>query len=652
MKKVKDYSTASDFWLGNNFNVTNHDTNKKFDLTKLAAAQRAISNFVNIVTGKQIPVVFKGSDSYTNGEQVVIGTKIEGNNFDPTVGLALHEGSHIALTDFNLLRDFHKAVAMHGIDPNLNIADTQLAIIKDILNWIEDRRIDYASYVAAPGYRRYYEALYDKYFNDKIIDKALKAGEKSAEDCDCYMFHIINFTNPHRNLDTLKKLREVWKIIDLKNIHRLTSTSDALEVACEIYQLLNSHILNTGLSNQNKSGVVDNSSNIDTVRDGESDYVDDTSDDTDDEFDASGESKSNQAGAGSGNKQSTLSNAQTKRLEKQIQKQKDFINNRHKLEGRALSKKDRSMLRAIKESGTEVVTVTDFHKPIDTVVIRNINRNIVDQFHGKMFSSAEFYTQKTQEIVQKGIVLGKQLGRKLQVRNESKSLKSTRLATGKIDRRLINQLGFGAENIFQRTVTDQYKEYFLHISIDASGSMNGKKFNNAIMSAVAIAQAASMTSGIRVQISFRGTANIGGSGNRCVTIYAYDSAKDNMNKIKTLFRYLRTFGMTPEGLAFKSIEKYILTDAKQDECIFLNYSDGMPSREVPVNPVKYTKKVINRFKENDMQIISFFITNNSYEPQWIRDCFKEMYGTDAEFINSTRMLEVSKSLNKRFLEKV
>ena len=62
--------------------------------------------------------------------------------------------------------------------------------------------------------------------------------------------------------------------------------------------------------------------------------------------------------------------------------------------------------------------------------------------------------------------------------------------------------------------------------------------------------------------------------------------------------------------------------------------------------------LINRFKENDMQIISFFITDNSYAPQWIRDCFKEMYGTDAEFINSTRMLEVSKSLNKRFLEKV
>ena len=71
----------------------------------MAAAQRAIANFVNIVTGKSIPVKFQSNDSsFTDGTTVTIGTKLDGKNFDPAVGLALHEGSHIAHTDFSLFK--------------------------------------------------------------------------------------------------------------------------------------------------------------------------------------------------------------------------------------------------------------------------------------------------------------------------------------------------------------------------------------------------------------------------------------------------------------------------------------------------------------------------------------------------------------------
>jgi hypothetical protein len=59
--------------------------------------------------------------------------------------------------------------------------------------------------------------------------------------------------------------------------------------------------------------------------------------------------------------------------------------------------------------------------------------------------------------VQEGILLGKQLGKKLQLRNEERSLKSTRLNAGKIDRRLISELGFQNASVFHRIVTDRYK---------------------------------------------------------------------------------------------------------------------------------------------------------------------------------------------------
>mgnify|MGYP007069475006 CR=1 FL=1 len=87
---------ASSFWM-DDFD-TDFKRESGVDYTKLAATQRAIGNFVNIVTGKQIPVVFQSSDnSYTDGERVVIGTKLDSDNFDAAVGLALHEGSHICL---------------------------------------------------------------------------------------------------------------------------------------------------------------------------------------------------------------------------------------------------------------------------------------------------------------------------------------------------------------------------------------------------------------------------------------------------------------------------------------------------------------------------------------------------------------------------
>ena len=89
---------------------TMNDVEKKsHDLYKLSASKRAISNFVNIVTNDQISVKFnQRGDSYTDGKSVVIGSNIiEPKDFDVAVGLALHEGSHIKLSDFQLLSDIY-----------------------------------------------------------------------------------------------------------------------------------------------------------------------------------------------------------------------------------------------------------------------------------------------------------------------------------------------------------------------------------------------------------------------------------------------------------------------------------------------------------------------------------------------------------------
>ena len=87
------------------------ETKKGKDLVALAGYKRAISNFVNIVTGENIPVVFNSKDeSYTDGKKVVIGSNIDDKKFDVAVGLALHEGSHIKLSDFDLLRHLEVSI--------------------------------------------------------------------------------------------------------------------------------------------------------------------------------------------------------------------------------------------------------------------------------------------------------------------------------------------------------------------------------------------------------------------------------------------------------------------------------------------------------------------------------------------------------------
>ena len=654
---IKTYNkSASSYWFDDidtdfSYRVNNR---KQVDHTKLASAQRAIGNFVNIVTGKQIPVHFQNNDqSYTDGKSVTIGSKIEDKNFDSTVGLALHEGSHIALTNFKLLdgcyigSGFHSHIAMRGGDPNMDMTEDDILKVKDLFNWIEDRRIDYHIYTSAPGYRKYYEAMYEKYFNARIVDKALKSDEKTDEDWDSYMFRIINLTNPNRRIDALEVLPQVWDLIDLKNINRLKTSDDALNVAIEVYKLIRKQVNDSQSKKQSKTPSGSNPGDC-------------KGEEQETKGSCNGEGGSDDTKA----KNDELSEREQERLEKQIYKQKDFIAGEPKKVGR-LSKKDTQIVKSLKDSGTENNPVNTNMGAgamynVDCIVIKKMTYSVMCHMD-TIFNSYGLMTKQPGESywgasvadgVKEGIILGKQLGKKLQLRNEEKSLKSTRLNTGKIDRRLISQLGFQNANVFHRIVTDRYKNFFIHISIDASGSMGGNRFKNAIKSAVAIAQAASMTTGIRVQISLRGTSNLNGNQEKTVTVYTYDSKFDKMSKIKSYFPYLRTFGCTPEGISFKSILPYIKADAKGDECIFINYSDGCPSSVSGAawgyNGISFTKKVVNEMKELGINVLSYFIDGKA--GGYANDYFKQMYGKTAEFIDTGNLTQISRSMNNKFLE--
>ena len=76
MKKNK----YSNFWVGKHFLDTSKystETPDNIDVIELASCKRAVSNFVNIVTNKNIKVKFETQgSSHTDGNTVTISSKL------------------------------------------------------------------------------------------------------------------------------------------------------------------------------------------------------------------------------------------------------------------------------------------------------------------------------------------------------------------------------------------------------------------------------------------------------------------------------------------------------------------------------------------------------------------------------------------------
>jgi len=244
-------SNYSDYWLDDD-DIYQDDidvgSSVNFNLIKLAVARRAVSNFVNILTGKSIPVYFssEGKDNCTDGKSVYLSADIlDKSDFDPAVGLALHEGSHVVLSDFDLIKTIWTKVdrSLYDLAQPLQVSKDEVAVlVKTCLNYVEDRYIDWYVYNNAPGYRGYYLALYEKFFDSPKIKVMLKSNLYRVPCIESYETRMINFTNENTDLDALPGLREIARVINLSNIQRLTTPKDRLNVAMEVAKIILSNI--------------------------------------------------------------------------------------------------------------------------------------------------------------------------------------------------------------------------------------------------------------------------------------------------------------------------------------------------------------------------------------------------------------------------
>jgi hypothetical protein len=670
------------------------------NVLRLAAHRRAIGNFVNILTNKNIPVKFyKKGDSYTNGEYVVISADVTPEKFDVAVGLALHEASHINLTDFETFSNYQ--VPTH-IDELISLKSVTYSemwnLIKGLTNWIEDRRIDNYIFDSCPGYRDYYRALYDMYFNDALIDKALDSDEYTDETIDSYMFRIINFTNPNTKLNKLNGLLEIYKLIGLDKIDRLKSTADALQLAESVAEIIARNLpIPEPLFSPNSSngGSTDSQQTPSDSGDAESDSDENdgdidsnasddeqspsaggsvtnqpkmkganSEDDTESNSKASGTTdddggKQSESSTGGNDTKKQFTDRQKQILKKKIQTQTDFIND--KIKKKAVSSSESKAIDTMEKSGTDLVTVggemeSNGVRIAQTQVLASTKMNEeLMKDSGFPFAywweAGNKFCDYNEATLRKGLQMGTMLGKRLAIRSEERTTDNPRQKSGKIDRRLIAGLGYDYVNVFTTKDIDKFKKANLHISLDGSGSMFGPTWDKALTTAIAICKAASMINNLDVQVSIRGTW-----GAKAYICQAYDSRVDKFDKVKRLFPALRANGTTPEGLCYEAIMKQFVPANNDSDSYFLNICDGEPcfsdgKLEYSGQSARlHTKRMVKKIKERGIKVMAYYVSEwgNSYSGE---ENFKIMYGEDSRFININDILQISKTLNTLFLQK-
>lgn len=696
MTKTKE--NYSSYWLDDTqyteaTDSTESQVNGIERIVKLSSTRRAIANFVRILTNdSKIAVRFSsGKNSYTDGKTVVISADDKSGNFDPMVGLALHEGSHCLLSDFTFLQnvldtgsgDNSKIVEFHGVLhptlakmfplPPTNDTDKHDKFVLDmkqlreylrtLMNVIEDRRIDSYVYRMAPGYRPYYDAMYEKYFFSKDIKQNLLNNPEWREPTvDNYINWLLFIFSPHFNPKALPGLRKMVKMIDLKNIRRF----DAPQMPAAKFEW-SSYTDETGRFRYVYEELpllwrVSNELLIEILR-----YVDLYSKDENKSShpmmeDMDGEDMDDLenldlAPAGTGRFNPKKGSASLEKIKKAMNGE---------IKKKKIKKSELSQVESMEDASAKIEESSDpVYGKTPCLVTRKLTKEVLlsDWFpftrstawHWKSSENRLVEVPEAREGVIAGIRMGQILAHRLQLRNDSSITHFTRQPHGKIDRRILAQLGMDIEQVFKRTTVENYHPTLLYLSLDGSGSMHGTKWKQAMTVVTALAYASDKIRNLDVVVTIRGDADIP------VIAVVYDSRVDSFRKAQQLFPYLSTSGSTPEGLCYAATMDLMQECAATHTTYFINFSDGEPGctfkyngRHISYNgqtAAEQTKRMVARIREAGIKVMSYFIADSDYRYQYARGTFSLMYGQDAEFVNVRNVTHVLKTLNKLLLVK-
>jgi hypothetical protein len=647
----------------------------KYDHMQLAQYQRAIANFVRILTGRgDIQVKYNsGGQSYTDGKTITLSPNIKEKEFDTAVGLALHEASHILYTDFDRTNQYIEDTVRNTGSRYSDEVDQR----KILLNLVEDLYIDAMTYRSAPGYRGYYSSLYQKYFGDKKIVEGLWSKDYAEPTWNNYLFHLINIRNPERNLQALPGLEKMFKMLDLPNVLRMSTFEDRLYLSKYLFDTISKYVDATKEYQQQLQEQLGQGG------DGAEKTLNELLEQMADQQESDDEQEGNGDGSGAGKFTASngvnigeemegtnaidldkLSDKAKEQLRKLIEGQKEFIKGQPK-KGK-LSKADQQKVDAWAEVDMEKKTVganSEFSKKgLPLYIINDVTNSFIDNL-GNTYGLRSYVGTYSQNRINDAINRGKLLAKKLQLRNEERSLKTSRLDSGKIDKRLLHEIGFDNFDIFSKVNINAYKPSYIHISIDQSGSMQGSKFDSAMEFAAMFATASKYIKNIHLVISLRSTFDGSGKSgwSRWATqnvpylMYIFDSKKHNIQHVRSLFPKVTANNLTPEGLCFDGIMKDTIQKSANTEAYFINICDGEPYMNYSsgngsfeyggAKAQAHSKKQMQRMEQNGVKFITYFIGSRHDF-----DAVEKCYGKNAVLLQRADEIGViTKTMNKKLL---
>lgn len=653
-------------------------------IERLRKVQRGVGNLVKIVTSEEIPVIYSsGQQSYTDGKTVVLSADIDPAGLDAMCGTALHEAAHCKLSNEAL--KFLKVMHPHFADmvsgtklPTLaaklgihltpedatkaakpgttqgmrNDGETTVQHVQMVMNVLEDRRIDLWMYQNAPGYQSYYDAMYDEYWHSPKIDAALQSPQYREKTVQNYTMFVINLTNQNWDGKALPGLADIRKIANLTE-KGLASRSDD-DAGWKTYKSAYGNGRPSNLDRFPKLFA-------DAVRIVEIMYEN-----------SSAVRNSNQPepqdGDGEGDMKSDLPNMDSapsrREVEKAIEGQKKFLN--HDTGKKEIDAQSKDTLDQMDKSKASVVDVEGEFLPrgvkARVIVYRDVTKKIVEsQTFPFRYSGYRYgYGQRQgnagrnpmmEDALKDGVRMGQILAHRLRVMSDESPLTFNRQEHGRLDKRRVSALGFGAEDVFQFTTIEKKKPANLWIDVDFSGSMMGEKVKRAMTLAVAVAYASSKTRTLNVTIAIRD----GGNDAAHIAIL-YDSRRHTFNRLREVLPFIDAAGGTPESLCFEAVKDEMMKMFGNERKYFINLSDGEPGHGFSYkgkhysyggqDAYKHCRMLMNEFRTAGIEVLSYYIGDSTYEHAG----FKSMYGLDARFIDAKAVTQIATTINKLLLK--
>lgn len=655
---------------------------------RLRNYQRAISNFVKILSRKDVPVYVKGTDSYTDFDHVVIAADIKDSNFDVTAALALHEASHLKYTTKGIMESVQPRPSV-AANPEMSNS-CSISQVRGMFNWIEDRRIDTLVFKSCPGYKAYYHKLYDHYFRNKEMGNMLMSDLHCKPEFTNYMNHIIGMLHPAFDSRRMPGLGDIVKLIDVNNIGRLKTAEDALALSGLVVDLINKYVEEAAQDDQDEQGQGgddQSDQNEESSDDSQSDSqsTEDTKGEKDDGSTAEGGeaqkgSEAGGGGTGDGNgeggdegpemNEHPLSPTEHRKVSQALEKAREMVNGEvsKKQATNSLAKTLQKIQAAdidVQKAGTSInrkgkdVLIYNVHRMehiVSELVYLKENEGTSSQLAQACKTLSTSFTTygrdslvKRNELIMKGMEVGAMLGKKMLTRREDRQLITNRLRTGKIDARRIAHAGYGIETVFNQINIDTYKNANIHLTIDASGSMNGSRWDNTVIMSIALAKACSMVKGLDIQISGRETL-----GESAVVSMLFDSRVNKLVHAVNVFKCYDSRSMTPEGLCLEGMLKNKMFVPQTQDCdsYMINICDGAPgmSGYGGWSAIEHTKSQVKKINGLGINHIGYFFGDPNYGGF---ANFKAMYGVKESVAleNANNATEIAKHLNKQLMSK-